>query len=550
MIPEIIPNAAQLREIQLTELEMLKELDGICRRNDIPYVIIAGTMLGAERHKGFIPWDDDVDVAMLRDDYVRFRKACEKDLDRERFEFQDADNTPGYRWGYGKLRRKDTLFLRRFQEDMPYFQGIFIDVFPMDPCPQGRTARALWNFRCFLVRKRLWARIGKIAEKSAVKRAVFRHMDRLPEEKALSGLDKLIKKSERYSGSDWVRILMFPTPNRQYGYLKKWYSQRADQIFEGCVFPGPADAEGYLSFKFGNYMTLPPEKERKTHPVSALRLLSERMPHEGELFLDELRKNGICVFGTGYVAGVLGLALRNYGRLGNVTAFVETVPSKKEYLGHPVISLEEYSRRPDAKDGRLYLAVHDSISEEISVELSEKGLEHRIIYPYLFDLLYGATVRTEDVPLSEIFRAQDKKHMWIAVRSAALESCDTGDTYGTEAYLKCMGLFSGPRTAEKRLERFRTLYGEIRDNGYDASKPVFLDEDMRVIDGLHRIAILEKLGADSIPCKIYRRSPLYDKVLGERNFITEKALSEAGLSIQAHEKVKKIHDRLIHSFAE
>ena len=120
----------QLREVQLTELEMLEEVHRICEKRKIPYVIIAGTLLGAVRHGGFIPWDDDVDVALLRKDYERFRKACGEELDTDRFVFQDDRNTPGYRWGYGKLRRKHTLFLREYQEDMPYFQGIFLDVFP------------------------------------------------------------------------------------------------------------------------------------------------------------------------------------------------------------------------------------------------------------------------------------------------------------------------------------------------------------------------------------------------------------------------------------
>ena len=79
---------AQLRRVQKIELEMLVEVDRICRKCGIKYCIIAGTLLGAVRHKGFIPWDDDADVAMLRQEYERFRDACEKELDESRFEFQ------------------------------------------------------------------------------------------------------------------------------------------------------------------------------------------------------------------------------------------------------------------------------------------------------------------------------------------------------------------------------------------------------------------------------------------------------------------------------
>ena len=538
MTREIRPDASQLREIQLTELEMLGELNRICRKNDIPYVIIAGTMLGAVRHGGFIPWDDDVDVAMLREDYLRFRTACGKDLDSLRFEFQDAEVTPGYRWGYGKLRRKDTLFLRQGQEDMPYFQGMFLDLFPLDPCPEGRMQRALWNFRCFLVRKRLWARTGKHVSKSASARAVYAAMDRIPEERILSGLDALIKKSRRYEGSRWVRILMFPTPNRQYTYLKKWYEQSRGISFEGQIFPGPADADGYLSFKFGDYMTLPPESGRKVHPVSALRLLSEPVSEAAAAFLRRIGTEKIYVFGTGYVAGVLAAAMKSLGRAERIEAFVETSPAKKEYRGRPVISLEEYSALREKKS--LYLAVHDSVYGELSGMFEDRGIEHESVYPYLFDLLYGAPERTEDVALREILKAQDRRHHWIAVRYAALESMDGDFPDGKDAYVRCMRLFSGQRTAEKRLARFEDLYTDIRENGYDISRPVLLDEDLRVIDGLHRIAIAARLGAESLPCRIYRRSSLYDQVLGDSNYITEEKLAEAGLSKAASERIKEI----------
>ena len=102
----------ELRDVQLIELEMLIEVDRICRKCGIKYCISAGTMLGAVRHGGFIPWDDDADVAFLRPEYEKFRKACETELDTDKFYFQDYRNTKGYRWGYGKLRRKGTEFIR------------------------------------------------------------------------------------------------------------------------------------------------------------------------------------------------------------------------------------------------------------------------------------------------------------------------------------------------------------------------------------------------------------------------------------------------------
>ena len=132
---------AVLRQLQLVELEMLIEVDRICRKCNLRYNIIGGTLLGAVRHGGFIPWDDDADLVMFRDDYEKFREACKEELDKDRFYFQDMETTAGYRWGYGKLRRKKTVFVREHQEHMPYEQGVFIDIMPLDNVPDSYLGR-------------------------------------------------------------------------------------------------------------------------------------------------------------------------------------------------------------------------------------------------------------------------------------------------------------------------------------------------------------------------------------------------------------------------
>ena len=264
-------DAETLRKVQLTELDILLEIDRICRKNGIVYVIIAGTMLGAVRHGGFIPWDDDADVGLLREEYEKFREACARDLNTEKYIFQDHRNTPGYRWGYGKIRRKDTLFLREYQEHMPYHQGIFVDVFPLDAVPENRIRRSLKNAECFCVRKLLWARVGKYAAHHPLQKQLYRLLDRIPEEKILHCYDGMIRRAGKLNSS-MVRILMFPAPNREYMYLKRWYTDPKEILFEGYSFPGVRDADGYLSFKFGDYMRLPDPEERKTHPVTEIRV--------------------------------------------------------------------------------------------------------------------------------------------------------------------------------------------------------------------------------------------------------------------------------------
>lgn len=261
-----------LRKIQLIELEVLIEVDRICRKYDIKYTIIGGTLIGAVRSGGFIPWDDDIDVAMLRGEYERFREACEEDLDKIRFYFQDNRNTEGYRWGYGKMRRKNTLFLREHQEHMPYEQGIFIDIFPHDSVPDIYPVRAFHNFHCFLIRKFLWSEVGRIADKNKLKRAVYTAMSKVPAKRIFEHYRRFVDRSNSRQ-TKRVRALMFPTFGKEYGYDCQWFEPGEDILFEGHKFQCMKGAKEYLTFSYGDYMQLPPVEKRKVHPVSDIKVI-------------------------------------------------------------------------------------------------------------------------------------------------------------------------------------------------------------------------------------------------------------------------------------
>jgi len=263
---------SSLRRIQMIQLEMLVEVDRICKKCDIKYNIIAGTLLGAVRHKGYIPWDDDADVGLLRQEYEKFRVAVKKHLDTSRFYFQDNRRTRGYRWGYGKLRRKGTTFLREFQEHMPYQQGVFIDIFPLDGVPDNKLLRTFKNFECFCVRKVLWSEVGRIADKKGYMRLIYSILAKIPTKLVWRHYYRMVKSANKCH-TDMVRILLFPTPNSEYGYYRKWYENSNQYTFEGQIFQGIKEYDEYLSFKFGEYMKLPNIEERKVHPVSKLELI-------------------------------------------------------------------------------------------------------------------------------------------------------------------------------------------------------------------------------------------------------------------------------------
>lgn len=254
-----------LRKMQLIQLEMLIEVDRICRKNNIKYCIIAGTLLGAIRHKGYIPWDDDADIGMLREEYEKFKKVCDKELNKDKFFFQDHSNTPEYRWGYGKLRRNGTVFVRKGQEHLKFKTGVFIDIFPLDGVPDNAIKRGWHNLKCTIVRKLLWSEAGKKSANNFFEKWIYSLLSVIPLNYIFKLHSRLIEKSNK-SPSKMVRILTFPTPaKRKYGYLRKWYEELAEIEFEGYKFYAPKDFDEYLTYKFGNYMELPPENERNGH---------------------------------------------------------------------------------------------------------------------------------------------------------------------------------------------------------------------------------------------------------------------------------------------
>lgn len=259
----------QLNRLHVIQLDMLLEVRRICTKHNIKYSLIGGTLLGAVRHEGFIPWDDDADVGMLREDYEKFRIMCETELDREKYYFQDDRNTESYRWGYGKLRRKNTLFLRENQKHLNFGQEIFIDIFPLDYTPDNMLLRYVHMFRCFCIRKILWAPVGAVVEKNRIKRVLYRRLEKIPKERVYRYYYKYIS-SRRPCNT--VRLNLFPT-RRPYGFPISYFEEMKEVIFEGEIFMGSVYWHEYLQKKYGDYMKLPPLEERKVHPVSEIRLI-------------------------------------------------------------------------------------------------------------------------------------------------------------------------------------------------------------------------------------------------------------------------------------
>ncbi|MCI8514570.1 MAG: LicD family protein [Lachnospiraceae bacterium] len=250
-----------LRRLQMVELEMLIEVDRICRRNDITYIIDAGTLLGAVRHGGFIPWDDDIDIRMYRSEYDRFCEACEKELDKKFF-LQTYKTDPGYLWGYTRILRNGTKYLRKDHEAVKSRNGIFIDIFPNDNLPDGGMGKGYCSAVSWMCRKLLYSGIGKDYAPSLARRAGFRFLSRFPKKWGHCGIEHLIKKYGKEE-TDLVRCFGWGSEEETGGFQKKWLLETVDIKFEGVTVKAPLDTAGFLEHSFGpDFMTPPPEEER------------------------------------------------------------------------------------------------------------------------------------------------------------------------------------------------------------------------------------------------------------------------------------------------
>lgn len=257
--------------LQMNILEMLLEFDRICRKHHIPYSIDGGTFLGAVRHKGFIPWDTDADIVILREDYLQFKKVCEEDLNENRFFLQDYKTDPYYRWAYSRMLLKGTTYSRAGYEHIPSQNGIFLDIFIMDSVPDHLFLRKCHHMVCYCIQKMLWSEAGKFVHPSRLKRVWFSLISKIPRNLIFSFRNWVIK-IQGYKLTELVCHMGSPHPERlPYGFPRKLFDDLIEYEFEGYQFWGFANYHFYLHSIYGDYMKLPPENERNSHiPCSKL----------------------------------------------------------------------------------------------------------------------------------------------------------------------------------------------------------------------------------------------------------------------------------------
>lgn len=252
-----------MNELQKKTFEMLQIFVGICEKWNIPYYLVCGSALGAVKYGGFIPWDDDIDVGLLRKDYQKFLEVAPKELPEWCF-LQNYCTDPAFPHTFSKLRNSGTTFIETGVAALLMNHGIYLDVFPID----GHPVRPLDKLFFEVIQKwNDWIRfipVDNALPKVRLRNRVLRFLGLHKREyNAKVNLEKLYsayppEKSEFWCNyGNWQGELEY-APKSQYG-------NGAWATFEGLRVRIPEDFDGYLTQKYGDWRSDPPASQQKSH---------------------------------------------------------------------------------------------------------------------------------------------------------------------------------------------------------------------------------------------------------------------------------------------
>lgn len=262
-----------LRKVQLAQLEIAREIRRVCDENGISYVLCDGTFLGAIRHGGFIPWDDDMDIAMLRSEYEKFCRIAPDKLKPEFF-LQTWYTDEGYALPFAKVRKRGTLFVEAKAKQLKE-NGFFVDIFPLDyayedPQKQSELIQKLVKlYRVKLMKSGYtpWMEGNRILWKKRIGYLYYQMKALFADGQKLARAFDELATSVGQTGLVCERCDV----SHDRPYPVELFKAPVPCTFENEVFSAPCDYDKYLTINYGDYMCLPPEDQRENrHQVEQL----------------------------------------------------------------------------------------------------------------------------------------------------------------------------------------------------------------------------------------------------------------------------------------
>lgn len=261
----------KLEKMRKTQLNILIEFHRVCEELGVNYTLSSGTLLGAVRHGGFIPWDDDIDVSMLREDYDRFVAEGQRLLPEHLF-IQTHETDKNHLNGFGKIRDTSTILKELSTQHFDMKHGVYIDIFPIDRVSSNKIIRRLDNLFLAIIKiikhsyHQEWISNTQNKVKRIVKKIITPLLRKCLSINRLNRIETYIrtknnKEKNRYTYAD--RYMLRPTRLKDSMLMPiEMFFDYCDIEFEGYTFRAIKDWDAYLRIIYGDYMKQPPEHER------------------------------------------------------------------------------------------------------------------------------------------------------------------------------------------------------------------------------------------------------------------------------------------------
>lgn len=241
-------------------LDLLIEFDRVCKKHNLKYFLIGGSCLGAIRHKGFIPWDDDIDVGMMRTDYEKFINLPQSEFQNPYF-LQTPYTDDGYYFSFAKLRNSNTTAISTAFRDEKFNQGMFLDVFPFDNCKLDDVLSRYNKINELIMDNSTYMRKSLKNPTPEDKKRIESHSGRNPME-VWEEIQKIARQYEN-DDTEYVNLAVCTIyPYDKLLYKKSLFEEIVCHEFENMKFPILKKYDEYLKISFGDYMKFPPIEKR------------------------------------------------------------------------------------------------------------------------------------------------------------------------------------------------------------------------------------------------------------------------------------------------
>jgi len=250
-----------IKRVQEKILDTMKYIDQLCRENEIVYYIMGGTALGAIRHGGFIPWDDDLDIFMVPSEYEKFKAVFEKE-NNDSFVLQEWRTTPNH-LEYAKVRMNNTTFIEEcFEDRKNMHHGIYVDIMILHKVPKNKLIQRLVYYESkFVTLYALSQRNWK--PKSRLQALALKSLKILPCKLMAKLFYKRIYKYDNRTKNFLYCYWITPAKFKNGLFSEAFFSEPIDIPFENTVLLGSSKIKNYLEYRYGDYMKLPSEAAQK-----------------------------------------------------------------------------------------------------------------------------------------------------------------------------------------------------------------------------------------------------------------------------------------------